>query len=267
MTHDLGKLLRRNLRYVVVIVATLVCVSLATQTTLEDVFEEIKSLNELAKEAQSKINGLEKDHLDVKYKYRNKLKSIDGLKVHNSNLRLKIRKQEDAIETLRDSIAEVDLIESEITPLMARMIEGLEQLIELDKPFELEERRNRVAELRELMGRFDVEDSEKFAQVLRAYQIESDFGRTMDVVQKDLQLPDGDVHNVNILRVGRIALVYQTLQGDETGWWNPQTKEWEKLKNSYNTPIKNGIKIADKQLSPGLFQVPILAPDASEEGN
>ena len=30
MTHDLGKLLRRNLRYIVVIVATLVCVTLAT---------------------------------------------------------------------------------------------------------------------------------------------------------------------------------------------------------------------------------------------
>ena len=140
MTHDLGKLLRRNLRYVVVIVATLVCVGFAAQTTLEDVFEEIKSLNELAKTTQSKINGLEQDHLDLKHEYRNKLKTIDGLKVHNRNLRLKIRKQEDAIEVLRESIAEVDLIESAITPLMWRMIEGLEQLIALDKPFLLDER-------------------------------------------------------------------------------------------------------------------------------
>ncbi len=267
MTHDIGKLLPRNLRYIIVIVATLVCVTLATQTTLEDVFEEINSLNELANEVQSKINGLEREHLDAKYNYRNKLKSIDGLKVHNSNLRLKISKQEDAIEVLRESIAEVDLIEAQITPLMWRMIEGLKQLIELDKPFELEERKQRVADLRELMERFDVEVSEKFAQVLRAYEIESDFGRTMDVSQKELQLPDGNVHNVNILRVGRIALVYQTLQGDETGWWNPNTSAWEKLPNSYNTPIKNGIKMANKQLTSGLFQVPILAPEDSDEEN
>lgn len=264
MTHDLGKLLRRNLRYVVVIVATLVCVGFAAQTTLEDVFEEIKSLNELAKTTQSKINGLEQDHLDLKHEYRNKLKTIDGLKVHNRNLRLKIRKQEDAIEVLRESIAEVDLIESAITPLMWRMIEGLEQLIALDKPFLLDERTKRVTDLRELMGRFDVEDSEKFAQVLRAYQIESDYGRTMDVNQRKLELPDGEVHNVNILRVGRIALVYQTLQGDETGWWNPDTKKWERLPNSYNTPIKNGIKMANKQLTSGLFEVPILPPKATE---
>lgn len=260
MTHDLGKLLRRNLRYIVVIVATLVCVSLATQTTIEDVFEEIKSLNDLAIEVQGQINHLEDEHSNLKHEYRNKLKTIDGQKVHNRNLRLQIAKQQDAIEILRDSIAEVDLIESAITPLMARMIEGLEQLIALDKPFLLEERTKRVEDLRELMSQFNVEDSEKFAQVLRAFQIESEYGRTMDVTQQELEI-DGTVHNVNVLRVGRIALVYQTLQGDETGWWNPESKDWERLPNSYNTPIKNGIKMANKQLTSGLFQVPILVPE------
>ena len=260
MTHDLGKLLSRNLRYVVVIVATLVCASLATQTTIEDVFEEIKSLNELAVTVQGQINHLEDEHSNLKHEYRNKLKTIDGQKVHNRNLRLQIAKQQDAIEILRDSIAEVDLIESAITPLMARMIEGLEQLIALDKPFLLEERTKRVEDLRELMSQFNVEDSEKFAQVLRAFQIESEYGRTMDVTQQELEI-DGTVHNVNVLRVGRIALVYQTLQGDETGWWNPESKDWERLPNSYNTPIKNGIKMANKQLTSGLFQVPILVPE------
>ena len=260
MTHDVGKLLHRNLRYVVVIVAALVCVSIAAQTTLEDVFEEIESLNKLAIDAQADINHLEDEHGDVRQQYRNKLKTIDGQKVHNRNLDLQIRKQEDALEILQNSIAEVDLIESAITPLMWRMIEGLEQLIKLDKPFLLEERTNRVADLRELMGQFNVEDSEKFAQVLRAYQIESDYGRSMDVSQQELELDDGALHNVNILRVGRIALVYQTLQGDKTGWWNPETREWERLPNSYNTPIKNGIKMANKQLTSGLFVVPILVP-------
>lgn len=264
MAHDLGKLLRRNLRYIVVIVATLVCVTLATQTTLEDVFEEIKSLNELAKTTQTKINHLEKDHLDLKYQYRNKLKTIDGQKVHNRSLSLQILKQEDALEILAESIAEVDLIESAITPLMARMIKGLEQLIKLDKPFLLEERTDRVAALNELMSRFDVDDSEKFAQVLNAYEIEMEYGRTMDVTTAELQLPDGESQNVNILRVGRIALVYQTLQGDETGWWNPDAGEWQRLPNRYNTPIKNGIKMANKQLTSGLFQVPIIAPPEEE---
>ena len=265
MAHDLGKLSRRSLRYIVVIVATLVCVTLATQTTFEDIFEEIKSLNELATETQGKINHLEEEHLTAKLQYRNKLKTIDGQRVHNRALSLRISKQEDHLQTLAESIANVDLIKSQITPLMAQMIEGLADLIELDKPFDLEERRQRVTELRELHKRYDVEDSEKFAQVLNAYEIESEYGRTMDVKQKDLALPpDGEVNNVNVLRVGRIALVYQTLDGHETGWWNPKSKEWERLPNRYNTPIKNGIKMANKQLTSGLFQIPILVPDGEE---
>ena len=234
---------------------------LTAQTTLEDVFKEIESLNELAKQTQADISHLETDELDLRHEYHNKLKTIDGQKVHNRNLSLQIAKQNDALVILRESIAEVDLIESAITPLMARMIEGLEQFIALDKPFLLEERTGRVEELRELLGQFNVEDSEKFAQVLRAYQIESEYGRTMDVVQEELELSDGTIHNVKILRVGRIALVYQTLNGDKTGWWNPETKDWEELNASYNTPIKNGIKMAGKQLTSGLFQVPILIPE------
>lgn len=261
MTQDVGKLLDCNLQYLVVIVAMLVGVGLAAQTTFEDVFEEIESLNEAAKESLAQVDHLNEEHLNLSHEYRNTLKSIDGQKVHNRSLDLRIAKQNDALELLRESIAEVDLIESQITPLMARMVEGLEQLVALDKPFLLEERTKRVSDLRELLTQFNVEDSEKFSQVLRAYQIESEYGRTMDVTQQELELPDGKVYNVNILRVGRIALVYQTLDGNHTGWWNPSSKAWEELEGSYATPIKNGIKIANKQLSSRLFAVPIAIPE------
>ena len=263
MTQGLGKLVHRVFGCLAVIVVTSVCFSLAAQTTLEDVFKEIESLNELAKETQAQIDHLNDQSLTLTHQYRNTLKSIDGQKVHNRSLSLQIAKQEDALEILRDSIAEVDLIESQITPLMARMVEGLEQLIARDKPFDLKARDGRVKEMRDLFGQFNVEDSEKFSKVLNAYQIESEYGRTMDVSQQKLELDDGKVYNVNILRVGRIALLYQTLDGKRTGWWHPGLEEWKELPGSYATPIKNGIKIANKQLTSGLFQVPIWIP--SEE--
>lgn len=260
MTQDLRKLLHRNLRYVAVIVATLVCVGLTPQATLEDVFEELESLNLVAQQTLTDVDELNNDHIDLTHEYRSTLKSIDGQKVHNRSLDLRIAKQNDALEKLRESILEVDLIESQITPLMARMIEGLEQFVALDLPFFLEDRTDRVEGLREMLTQFNIEDSEKFSQVLRAYRIESEYGRTMDSTRQDLELPDGKVYNVNILRVGRIALLYQTLDGGHTGWWNPNTDAWEELPGKYSTPVKNGIKMANKQLSGGLFVVPIWVP-------
>ena len=261
MTQDLGKLLHRGLRYVAVIVVTVVCVGLVPQATLEDVFEEIESLNLIAQQTLETVDGLNEDHIDLTHEYRSTLKSIDGQKVHNRSLDLRIAKQNDVLEDLRESIAEVDLIESQITPLMARMVEGLEQLVELDKPFLLEERTARVENLRDMLTQFNIEDSEKFSQVLRAYRQESEYGRTMDSSRQELELEDGKIYNVNILRVGRIALLYQTLDGKYTGWWNPSTKKWEELPGKFATPIKNGIKMANKQLSGGLFVVPIWVPE------
>ena len=63
---------------------------------------------------------------------------------------------------------------------MIRMIDGVEQFVELDLPFLLKERRARVSRLRDMMDRADVAVSEKFSQVLRAYQIENDYGRTLE---------------------------------------------------------------------------------------
>ena len=49
---------------------------------------------------------------------------------------------------------------------MIRMIDGVEQFVELDLPFLLKERRARVSRLRDMMDRADVAVSEKFSQVL-----------------------------------------------------------------------------------------------------
>ena len=98
------------------------------------------------------------------------LKEIEGLRVYNAQLTKQIRSQEQEMGKLAESIDQVTLIERQITPLMLRMIDGLEQFVELDMPFLLDERRDRVARLREMMDRADVTASEKFSQVLTRFR-------------------------------------------------------------------------------------------------
>ena len=62
--------------------------------------------------------------------------------------------------------------------------------------------------------------------------------------------------------VGRIALVYQTLDGEETGVWDQDAKDWVELDDSYRTPIKQGLKIARKQSAPDLIELPLPAATA-----
>ena len=161
------------------------------------------------------------------------------------------------------SIDEVTVIQRQITPLMLRMIDGLEQFVDLDMPFLLEERQDRIEKLREMMERADVAVSEKFSKVLQAFQIENDYGNTMEAYSGTVNVGGTD-RVVDILKVGRIALVYQSTDGEQTGSWNPASGKWEELDDSYSTPVRNGIRMARKQLSVNMLTLPVQAPEAAQ---
>ena len=70
---------------------------------------------------------------------------------------------------------------------------------------------------------------------------------------------------VDLLKVGRVALVWQSGDREMTGWWNnqPGAKRYEEIDESdYGTSVNRGIKMARKQLTGGLFAVPVIAPES-----
>jgi hypothetical protein len=164
------------------------------------------------------------------------------------------------MQNLNGSIDEVSVIERQITPLMIRMIEGLEQFITLDIPFLPKERTNRVADLKVMMDRADVAPSEKFRRVMEAYQVEMDYGNTLEAYS-GLQAIRGQIRDVDFLRVGRTALIYQTRDASIQGAWNTQTRQWEELPSSYRTQVTKGLRMAKKQMAPDLLMLPIAITD------
>jgi hypothetical protein len=141
---------------------------------------------------------------------------------------------------------------------MVRMIDGLDQFVALDMPFLPEERRERVENLRDLMSKADVTVSEKFRLLMEAYQIENAYGRSIEAYTGDLEL-DGTKRTVDFLQVGRVALLYQTSDRSETGFWDRDANTWQQLDDSYRTPVANAIKVARKQKAPDLLQIPVPA--------
>mgnify|MGYP003322821290 FL=1 len=76
---------------------------------------------------------------------------------------------------------------------------------------------------------------------------------------KDTITIDGQDREVNILRVGRLVLAYQTSDLDQTGVWNKETNTWEELPSRYRNPVKNGIRIAQKLQTVNILEMPIPA--------
>jgi hypothetical protein len=104
--------------------------------------------------------------------------------------------------------------------------------------------------------------AEKFRKVMEAFQIENDYGRTIEAYEETLTLGDQGERLVDVLRVGRIGLYYQTPDGQVTGMWDQDAGQWVVLGNEYRNPIREGLRIAKKQVAPELLLLPVPGPEA-----
>ena len=220
-----------------------------------------KTTIQQAAQSQQRIDTLSDATQQMFQQYQMELKRVEDLKVYNLQMERQIERQKDAIASTQQSIQDVAIEERQIAPLMARMIDALADFIRLDLPFLQDERQERVKFLRHTLDRSDVSLAEKFRQVMDAYNIEVQYGNTIESYRGTLTL-DNKPREVEFLRVGRIALMYQTLDGNELGVWNVKKQAWEPLDGSYRKDIRLGLKIARKQAAPELLTLPIAAPEA-----
>ena len=212
-----------------------------------------------SKDSQTIVSNLSDETQDLLGQYRLVLQQIDRLVAYNDYVERLIADQEAQIIDIRKQLDQFALIERGIVPLMLDSIDTLDKFIDLDVPFLLEERRDRVARLRTIMDLSDVTVSEKYRQIMDAYQIETTYGRDIEAYTGLLEI-DGVSRQVDFLRIGRTSLTYQTPDQEETGFWNKQDKQWEKLPNKYQNYVTQGLRVARKQVTPNLLELPIEAP-------
>jgi len=191
--------------------------------------------------------------------YRAVMKEVDGLVIYNTLLQRQIDDQNETLRQIRESIDNVQFVERQILPLLTRMIDGLEQFVALDVPFLAEERNSRVANLTTVLERADVTAAEKFRVVMEAWQIENDYGRTIEAYTDELVI-NGNTREVDVLRIGRVALMYQTPDGQISGSWDKEAGDWVEVDSSYRNAIRNGIRLARNQIGPDLLLLPISSP-------
>jgi hypothetical protein len=165
-----------------------------------------------------------------------------------------VKSQQDELSTMTRQLSEIETTSREALPMMQKMVVTLGQFVKLDVPFLPEERANRLAQLDDMMTRADVSVSEKYRRIVEAYQIEIEYGRTIETYQGKV----GD-KTVDFLRAGRVSLLYQTLDGGETGYWDADARNW-KQDSEYEDAIKAGLKVAKKQAAPDFIRLPVHAP-------
>ncbi|MFT5209642.1 MAG: hypothetical protein ACI9CE_001364 [Flavobacterium sp.] len=250
--------MRRVLFAVAVGLMSILGTSVSAQN-LDEVLGVRASTTVDGRKSQLKIDELTDQTRDLLTQFKQTMKIVDGLKVYNLQQERLIRNQVTELRELSESIDNVSEVERQITPLIERMIDNIAKFIELDSPFLLTERRERIDFLRDTLDRADVSVSEKFSQVMQAYQVENAYGSTLEAYSDIIQL-DGKDRQVDILKWGRVSLVFQTPDGVVSGVWDKKNSEWAILDDSYSSGIRDAVRMARKTATADIVRLPVAAP-------
>lgn len=227
--------------------------------SLDEVLGVRSSTTVQGAKSQAKIDELSEQTRDLLQDYKTVMKVVDGLRVYNQQQRRLISNQEKELGELEQSIDNVTVIERQIGPLIERMIDNLEKFVELDAPFLLTERRERIDFLKDTLDRSDVSVAEKFSQVLQAYQVENTYGTTIEAYTDVIEL-EGKSRQVDMLKWGRVSLVFQTTDSAVTGVWDNDARDWVILGDEFRIGVRDGLRIARKTQTADLVRLPVKAP-------
>lgn len=223
---------------------------------LDEALDESQRLAEQARSSQARVEQLDDAARQMLDEYRAAVHQSEALKAYNEELQQLTEAQRRELEGFQRQLDGIERTQEAVAPLMSRMVQVLGEFIAADLPFLPEEREDRLLTLQELLPRADVSLAEKYRRILEAYQIESDYGRTLEAWRGQLK-GEGGARSVEFVRLGRTMLYYQTLDAHESGWWNPQSQSWQLLDGSARRPITHAIAIARQQQAPTLLNLPV----------
>jgi TolA-binding protein len=245
-------------RLLVLITGSVLVAAVAQAQVLDRSIETENRITREAAQAQEQINQVDEETQQLIDEYRRVLSETESLRIYNRQMQAIVDNQEQEIDSINEQLDGLEATNRDVVPLMIEMAERLGQLVRADLPFRLDERMRRADNMVQLLNRSDITTSEKYRLILEAYQGEMEYGRTMEAYRG--ALPDGQ--QVEFLRVGRALLYYQSLDGRLTGWWNPNSRQFERLHDRYRMPVSDGIAIARNQVAPDLIRLPVPAPES-----
>lgn len=260
-----GRLARRILASWIIffLSATSPAAAQNSENLLNSTLQAQSRVDSASQQSQNTVEQLADQRNDLFADYRVATQQLDRLRIYNGNLERLVADQDAEKRAIATQLEEFGEVEKGIIPLMYEMIDALDTFVSLDIPFSRRERSDRVMRLRENMERSDFTVSEKYRQIMEAYQIETAYGRTIEAYSGSLPI-DGEERSVELLRIGRILLAYQTPDQSQTGIWDKTTSSWIDVGEDYRRSISDGLSIAKKQAAPSLLRLPIPAAEVAE---
>lgn len=243
-----------------VLMATLLISWSAFAQQVEPIIETSREAVNDTAESQDQIDQVDARIQALLSDFRANLKQLEQLNRYNASQRRQVEAQRREMASLREDINNIASLQRAVQPLMEDMVNGLEELVEADVPFLIDERRDRVERLRGILEDPERSPAQRYRLIVEAYQIENEYGRTIESYRGNIEVGGREYENVEFLRVGRVALVFKTDDDEVLKYFNVDNRSWMDLDKSFLAAIKRGSRVAREQIPPELMYIPVGAP-------
>ena len=218
--------------------------------------QQVTTSHAKSKQSQQKIDKVDEQIRSAHAEYVVNERRADTTEAYNRQLAKLIESQGRELEDLQRQLASLAQTDRAVLPMLNQMVSSLRKFVAADLPFLAKERQDRLAKLDQLLLRADVSTAEKYRQILEAFQVEVQYGRTMEAYPGFLETSD-KVMRVTYLRLGRTALYYQTLNGQQGGLWQPAEGQWQAISESQNLDLRSAIHVAQQMKVPDILRLPL----------
>jgi seryl-tRNA synthetase len=216
--------------------------------------------------SQERIDQLDARTQNLLSDFRANLQQLEQLNRYNASQQRQVDAQRREMASLTEDINNIASLQRAIQPLMEDMVEALDQLVEADVPFLLDERRGRVQRLRALMDDPSRSPAQRYRLVVEAYQIENEYGRTIESYRGDIEIRGRNFENVEFVRIGRVALIMRTDDDQTLMRFDRASGQWVDLDMAMLADVRQASRIAREQIPPDLIFIPVTAPQTGEGG-
>jgi FtsZ-binding cell division protein ZapB len=240
----------------VALLLVLVVGQLLAQSSVDDVRETVQGTVDIDQRTQEERDAWASEQAGLEARYRT-------AKANIAYLTERIAGEEKAVAGLTESIEELErraheskLLRSNLQDTLDAIMGRLEEFVARDLPFLTDERERRLEILCRELSRPEVTGAEKLRLLLEALQVETEYGKSVEVDQQEITL-DGTSVFADVLRVGRVSLFWRTPDGEKVGTFDRGSWEWVELPASYGRTIGDAIEMASRIRPVELIALPL----------
>lgn len=230
---------------------------------------------------------------DAGDQYAALLQQIENVKLETAQKEIYINTQKNKIADLKAQMAGIPATSATVEPLLQKMAEAIENEINSDFPFKIDERLIRLDKFRETLADKEATPGAKMRQALNIYGIEVGYGNTVGAYAGNNPKTPGkrfeacqanglskacgltedhtkkilagatisDIKNElmdgSYLHYGRLALVYLEFDSSEAWRYDKEAKDWIELSGADIVNVRRAVRIARGQSAPGVLSAPV----------